>query len=193
MDYGSAIAKMQQGEKIKLPEWTGYWFSSTPAGEVPIIKVLTKSGDILDTPWIDKYIMRDDWEIADGKLGFDFAILALENGKSVRRRGWATPSWLTQQMTDARSKMSRPYMYMSIPSGSTIQFPPTESVDGERAIDMVPWTPSQTDMFAKDWVLVPNRPGRMFMYEDLLAQAKEKYPELSSRDGIGKILEEFNQ
>jgi len=86
MNLQEAIIEMASGKKVKLPEWMGYWFipdgnvSSDPADD---IKVFTRVGDILNSPWIDKYSTRDDFEITEGRLGFDFAILALKNGKMV--------------------------------------------------------------------------------------------------------------
>lgn len=82
MDYRKALKAMQEGAKVKLPEWTGYWFMKE--GE---IRVLAKNGDLL-YPWLDKYNDRTDWEITEGSMGFDFAILALKNGKMVARKGW---------------------------------------------------------------------------------------------------------
>lgn len=85
MNYKDALFAMQTGQKVKLPEWIGYWWMPNVVAGDPeqCIRVLTKGGDILDTPWIDKYRSRDDWEITDGALGFEFAILALKNGKRV--------------------------------------------------------------------------------------------------------------
>jgi hypothetical protein len=87
MTYTNACAAMcVDRKKVKLPEWIGYWWIPTVVGMASIeksIRVLTKNGDILDTPWVDKYRHRNDWEITDGQLGFEFAILALKNGKRV--------------------------------------------------------------------------------------------------------------
>lgn len=88
MNYRDAFFAMQDGQKVKLPEWIGYWWMpdiNFSGDREKCIRVLTKNGDILDTPWIDKYRSRDDWEITDGALGFEFAILALKNGKRVTR------------------------------------------------------------------------------------------------------------
>jgi len=89
MNYRDAFFAMQDGQKVKLPEWIGYWWMpdiNFSGDREKCIRVLTKNGDILDTPWIDKYRSRDDWEITDGALGFEFAILALKNGKKVTCR-----------------------------------------------------------------------------------------------------------
>lgn len=86
MTYTEACAAMcVDGKKVKLPEWIGYWWiPKVLSGSIEkSIRVLTKNGDILDTPWVDKYRHRNDWEITDGQLGFEFAILALKNGKRV--------------------------------------------------------------------------------------------------------------
>jgi hypothetical protein len=118
MTLQQALIYLTEGHKIKLPEWTGYWFIPTHLAEsvtalmnskvvvmdgvdlhlhiAPYIRVLTKDGDILDTPWIRAYSDRQDWETTEGKLGFDFAIRAMKNGKLVVNKDWDNPTaiWL---------------------------------------------------------------------------------------------------
>lgn len=85
MNIEEAVVTVLLGKKVKLPEWTGYWFRDEDGKTV---KVLTKDGEILDSPWIEKYKDRDDFFIMEEGLGFDFAIRALKNWKSVRREIW---------------------------------------------------------------------------------------------------------
>lgn len=66
------------------------------------------------------------------------AVQFMESGKAVARQGWnGKGMWLRLQVPDAHSKMSLPYVYM-------------KTADGK----LVPWLCSQTDLLAKDWVVV---------------------------------------
>jgi len=57
MDFGEALKGLNEGKKIKVPEWKGYWFKH--AG---MVKVMTAEGDVLETPHFQQYIFRTDWE-----------------------------------------------------------------------------------------------------------------------------------
>lgn len=51
--------------------------------------------------------------------------------------------FITLQNPDRNSKMTRPYIFITIPAyGDNMVVPEARS----------PWLPSQTDMFCKDWV-----------------------------------------
>lgn len=133
MNYQEALRALVEGKKVKLPEWTGYWFREE--GE---IKVLTRTGDILTTPWVEQVRNRTDWQITEGNLGFDFAILALKAGKKVARKGWnGKGMWLEMQVPDEHSKMSLPYIYMFTACKNRVQ-----------------WLASQTGMLADDWEVI---------------------------------------
>jgi len=84
-------------------------------------------------------------------MNFGEAFNALESGKKVAREGWnGKGMWVEIQKPDANSKMTKPYFFMNLPNGSTNHF-------GDNAhpkLDRVPWQPSQTDIFAKDWQIV---------------------------------------
>lgn len=83
LTFNEAMKAMHSGCKVRLPEWTGYWFINK--GEMSL---LTREGDILNTPDFNKFSSRDDWEIAVKGLGFDFALLALQAGKLLSRAAW---------------------------------------------------------------------------------------------------------
>lgn len=98
MTFKQAVLEMQNGEKVKLPEWVGYWFMQFPddavCGKPGILSdfeqylyVMTKSGDILNTPWVHEYSHRRDWQITSGLLGFEFAVMAIKNGKRIAHNG----------------------------------------------------------------------------------------------------------
>lgn len=74
--------------------------------------------------------------------GFGWALLVLEGGGRVARRGWNGKSmWIARQNPDEHSKMTLPYLYIEYPVGHPA-YP-----NGCR----VPWLASQTDMLATDW------------------------------------------
>lgn len=141
MDFAQALTSLVDGKKVKLPEWQGYWFipnvvASWDAEEVKKgVRVFTATGDVLNTPWFDKYHDRDDFEITEGKMGIGFAVAALETGKKVYREGWnGKGMWLHLRVPDENSEMGHPYPYM-------------KGVDG----NFFPWNPNALDLLAKDW------------------------------------------
>lgn len=74
----------------------------------------------------------------DTDLRFGEAVELLRLDLKVARAGWnGADQWVALQVPDAGSKMGRPYMYL-------------RTVDGV----LVPWTPSQSDVLAKDWLIV---------------------------------------
>jgi hypothetical protein len=67
-----------------------------------------------------------------------WAVLALRDGKHVRRAGWnGKGMYLGLQVPDENSKMTLTYVYMVTAQG-----------------DLVPWLCSQTDLLATDWEIV---------------------------------------
>lgn len=70
-------------------------------------------------------------------VDFGDAIRALKEGRAVSRAGWnGKGMWLLLQIPDIGSKMSLPYIYMQTVTN-----------------DLVPWSASQTDMLADDWII----------------------------------------
>jgi len=75
-------------------------------------------------------------------MNFGQAIEALKDGKKVAREGWnGAGMHLEAQFPDERSKMTHPYLFMTIP----------ECKEGTRRL---PWQPAQVDLFAEDWQIV---------------------------------------
>lgn len=84
------------------------------------------------------------------RTDFGWALDQLREGRRVTRRSWNGPGqWLALQTPDARSKMTRPYIYISTVQG-----------------DLVPWLGSQTDLLAEDWTLAG--PDMEQIAEDIL-------------------------
>lgn len=83
-------------------------------------------------------------------LTFSDALYHLKNGKKLTRLGWNGKGlFITLQVPDENSKMTRPYIYITTPVGSTNQF--GQANDKEQR---VPWLASQTDLMAEDWEVV---------------------------------------
>ena len=57
MTYAEAEELMKLGKLVKLPEWEGFWFRNNVKEET---LVLTKEGEVLDTPW-DICKESNDW------------------------------------------------------------------------------------------------------------------------------------
>ena len=72
-------------------------------------------------------------------LNFGEAMEYLKTGRSVIRDGWNGKGMcLTAQFPDENSKMTHPYLFMTIP-------------DCDEGIRKLPWQPAQVDIFSNDW------------------------------------------
>lgn len=82
-------------------------------------------------------------------MNFSEALIAIKAYKKVAREGWnGKGMWVSLQEPDPNSYMTRPYVFMTLPAGSTKQFGETAALHENR----VPWLCSQTDLLAEDWV-----------------------------------------
>lgn len=80
-------------------------------------------------------------------MNFSEALTALKEGKKLFREGWnGKGMWIEIQHPDIDSKMTRSYVFMSLPSGSTNQMGELGNV-----LQRVPWLCSQTDLLSEDW------------------------------------------
>lgn len=80
---------------------------------------------------------------------FEWALSCIKQGKPMARDGWNGKGLYVQiQIPDEHSKMTRPYMYLVSPIGSTGHF------GGDEKEHKVPWLPSQTDILSSDWTEV---------------------------------------
>ena len=156
MKFAEAFKAMKQGEKVKLPSFGGYWCwdpekqtimmhcrpQDSDKGQGPVL-------DIRETERVEytlSNICSDDWQIADevncpvlgGEATFSFgdAIKYLKRGHKVTKKSWhKSGMYLELQVPDSHSKMTAPYIYLTI--------------DGDYRI---PWHPSQADALEEDWV-----------------------------------------
>lgn len=152
MNLREAVASMHLGNKVKLPEWTGYWYIPEDKQRQTVIsneeafdgiKVLAKNGDIYDAPWIDKYKDRDDFAVTRGDLGFDFAVLALNNGKKVKRASFTQIKHIVLKEI--------PFVFDADPE--TQLYSSVYVKIGKDDVVEFGWRPSAEDMLAKDWEL----------------------------------------
>ncbi len=162
MNYIDASSRLNMNAKgIKLPEWTGCWFKRNDQ-----IFVLTRNGEVLDTPDIELYKDRTDWELVIDGLGFDFAILALKNGKCVSRKGWnGKGMFIFMRPEDVLASDFLPKVkslpqsvkdiYTANPTGETygIKFTAYLCMKAADGTIVNGWLASQTDLLANDWEL----------------------------------------
>lgn len=81
-------------------------------------------------------------------MNFGAALDFLINRKaSMTRKGWAKDNGvktIALQTADEKSKMSEPYFFMTI----------TVTSGEGSVVKIVPWSPSNADLLAKDWETV---------------------------------------
>ncbi len=88
-------------------------------------------------------------------FGFGMALDFLKKGSSLTRKGWNGKGlFITMQTPTETSKMTKPYLYITTPIGSTNQFGEVND-----KIQMVPWLASQTDLLSEDWMLCGGAAG----------------------------------
>lgn len=93
-------------------------------------------------------------QVAQIKMDFGEALDALRCGERVARQGWnGVGIFIEIQNPDANSKMTQPYIFIDT---TGLQIKNTKVHTTGR----VPWLASQTDLLAKDWVVVAKRKRR---------------------------------
>lgn len=170
MRFSEAVEALDEGKKVRLPEWRGYWFKDQD-GEYC---ALTKDGDIVKSWTQDKGLKeRTDWEIANG-LDFGWAICALKAGKLVTRAGWnGKGMFLFIRPADELDASFVIDKVKSVPQSlkeyliGQYSFSNTEKENGNNTVKFSAyicmkaadgsivngWLASQTDMLAEDWQL----------------------------------------
>lgn len=89
MNFAQAVDLLNEGKKVRLPEWVGYWFSDPEKGYM----AFTRTGDIVKAD-VPKFLNRDDWEEVTIGQGFDWALLAMKSGKRSKREVWANDKYI---------------------------------------------------------------------------------------------------
>lgn len=60
LTFSDALEWLKLGKWIKCPEWEGYWFMK--GGN---IWVMTHEGKVVDTPWFEQTVLREDWQVVE--------------------------------------------------------------------------------------------------------------------------------
>ena len=144
MKFADALELLKQGEKVKLPGWSGYWVK-----EDNTVKMYCKDGRVLDIRETEDVfytlsnIASEEWCVAEDKeinldvhtFMFGEAIRRLKAGQKVARKGWNGKGLFIQkeQIDDIQS-------FFTI----------TDTKTGRKNT----WVPSISDLFAEDWVFV---------------------------------------
>jgi hypothetical protein len=138
MNFEQAVQEMIKGHRVRLSDWVGFWHmpyvktvdERAAYSHYSEIRVFTRDGDTLDTPNIDRYKDRDDWEVVTQiGWGFDMALRFLKNNKTVRRSSW-TESYVVFQEYGG--------LYIDINNSGTAEL----------------YDPKRDDIFANDWQIV---------------------------------------
>lgn len=148
LDFNQALEALEKGLKVKLPEWIGYWFKKYGK-----ILVHSRTGDTLETPFLDDYKNRTDWEITDGNRDFGGAIVALKAGKKVARKGWNGLGMFLYLVPGSTFKVNREPLLSIYTEGTEINYRPhidLKTADGSVAT----WSPSGSDALAEDWIII---------------------------------------
>lgn len=161
MLFKEALDKMQNGEKVKLPTWGGYWYWD-PEKETVVMH--TKDGKELDIRQTERVeytlenICSDEWMLANenncpelgGEATFSFgdAIKYMKRGLKVKRKGWNGKN----QYIELASSIS----YVNV-AGAVVNC--EHNAIGNKAVAFVGtsgvqmgWLASQADMLADDWI-----------------------------------------
>lgn len=161
MNFKEALKVMQEGTKVKLPSWGGYWYWDA---DKQTIMMHTKDGkelDIRETQVVEYTtlnICSDEWVIADphncpqlgGEAVFSFgeAIKYMKRGLKVKRKGW--------NGKNQHIELATAISYVN-PEGTAVNA--EHDAIGNKAIAFcgtsgvqLGWLASQADMLADDWV-----------------------------------------
>lgn len=141
LTFDQAIEALNNGHKVKLPEWSGYWFK--PHDDK--ILVMKGDGDIVDTPFMDDYRNRTDWFVTDGCRDFGGALKALRNNKRVLRKGWNGKGMWLSYLDPYNNKQF--ILQEKDIEGTFAPYIGMKTADNK----YVPWLASQTDILAEDW------------------------------------------
>lgn len=154
LTFEQAMVELDKGEFIKLPEWIGHWFGDDREN----IKVFTMHGEVLETPYLDDYKNRTDWETTDGLRDFAGALKAIFAGKLLRRLNWQS-QYIGLQLgssivvTEVRSGIAlHRTKEGNCPESVTIL--PHIDMRTEKGEILVGWVPSQEEMAAEDWEII---------------------------------------
>ena len=148
MNFEEALKKLDEGKKVKLPEWQGHWFQKGNQ-----IFVEARTGDILDTPFMEDYKNRTDWEETNGLRDFGGALTAVKHGKKIARQGWNGKGMFAFMVNGSKFQVSRAPLNEIYPEGTEVEYRPhidLKAADGTIGV----WNPNMMDILAEDWQIV---------------------------------------
>ena len=171
MKFADALELLKQGEKVKLPSWSGYWVK-----EDNTVKMYCKDGRVLDIREMEDVfytlsnIASEEWCVAEDKeinldvhtFMFGEAIRRLKAGQKVARKGWnGKGMFLYMQggskvaFHDLKEDVQRKLMNKHVvdDSGKVTINPHIDMKAADGSV-VIGWIASQTDMLAEDWVIV---------------------------------------
>ena len=147
MSFGQAFELMEQGVKVKLPNWAGYW-----AGENGTIMMHCKDGEVIDLRDTERpeytfaNMASDEFIVADeentpvlggkARMSFGDALKLVKRGLGMRLPQWKEDVVIRAQFPDEHSKMTAPYLYV------------------ESRFGRVPWKETMIELFAENWEVV---------------------------------------
>ena len=160
LSYDLAMLELDQGYMIKLPEWTGFWFKA-PAQQGERILVFTADCQILDTPHLEDYRNRTDWETTDGARDIGGAIRAMDAGCLVSRNP-ESGEFITKQIPSEVQTDVLPFMQSLcgdakkrvIAAQKPLIFSDAQFLIIDKDNRARYWIPDVLDLTAKDYFIV---------------------------------------
>lgn len=152
MNWNEAFKLMKQGNKIKLPPWSGYWYWDNKTQMIMMHCKGNTTLDIRETKVVDytfSNIASKQWIIADEEntpilggealFGFDEAIKYLKRGLRICRKGWNGKG-----------------LYVELEKGGDYKFseilPHFVIKNTQNSFNT--WVPSISDLMAEDWMIL---------------------------------------
>ena len=163
MKFIEALKQMQEGKKVKLPSWGGYWYWDDQEKTVMMHCKDDAVLDIRETQVVEYTLLNvcsDEWIVAEeentpilgGIATFNFgeAVKYLKRGLKVSRKGWNGKRQYIElanaiSYTNADGKIVN--CNHDAIGNKAIAFVGTSGVQ-------MGWLASQADMLADDWTFV---------------------------------------
>ena len=158
LNFEEAMAKLESGQAVKLPEWHGCWFKKDGK-----ILVETRNGDITDTPYLDSYKDRKDWMVTDTSRDWQGIQYCLDAGKMVRRLDWPIDQFLfmrpkndlSPEIIAKLNPMSEDVRVVLLAQGREITFSAYYFLRTGGYVQNG-WLPNSYDLMLGAWQVVPN-------------------------------------
>ena len=131
--YNEVVDLLEQAEKLNIQLYSENTLND--------IDVLVKQ-ELLKSLGTKESYMGQNPDVT-----FGGALYQLHAGQKVARKGWNAHHVLGLQEPDENSANTLPYIYMIVGQDAS-------DMQGKR----VPWTASQTDLLAEDWIVVFAQP-----------------------------------